>query len=127
MKRIGFLLISSSLLIMFTYSIGTGLNKQVSAENNTEIIKSDIKYQKNIDEALKEVGYKLYKEGYSFGMEYDILPNKNVEIEIKTADQKATENVKNEMKQIAMGVIKESKYEPKLFEINVTDHSRQEN
>ncbi len=127
MKRIGFLIIGSSLLIMFTYSIGTGLNKQVSAENNTEIIESDVKYQRDIDEALKEVGYKLYKEGYSFGMEYDILPNKNVEIEIKTADQKATENVKNEMMQIAMGVIKESKYEPKLFEINVTDYSRQEN
>ncbi|UOQ93333.1 hypothetical protein MUO14_23655 [Halobacillus shinanisalinarum] len=129
MKKIivGILAISSSFLIMFTFTTGAGLNKKVSAQNNNGFVESDIEYNKDIqDEVLQEVGYKLYKEGYSFGMEYEISPNKKVEIEINSVDKEATEKIKNEMKQIAMEVIKDTKYEPELFKINVTDNSNAE-
>ncbi len=108
---------------MFTFTTGAELDKQVSAESHNDLTESDIEYSKDIqNEVLKEVGYKLYKEGHSFGMEYEVLPNKNVEIVIKTADQKATEKLKAEMKNIALEVIMDTKYKPEMFKINIIDY-----
>ncbi|MFA1819094.1 hypothetical protein ACDX78_02625 [Virgibacillus oceani] len=58
---------------------------------------------------LTDIGNTLYEEkNYSFGIEYDVFSDKRVNVTIKIANKKVTEDIDNEIQQTAKKVMQKT-------------------
>lgn len=85
----------------------------------------DLFDQKLKDTLLKEIGWRLYEENFSFGLESEMLSKEEVEIVIKLPIEKISNETKNEVNKIINEVVTASDFNPAIFTIRVNDYENQ--
>lgn len=98
---------------------------QMNTVNGKETMSYDNEYKTTVEsKTLPEIGNIIYeKKGYSFGMEYDVFTDKSVDITIKIANEKVTDDINEEIKSIAKKVIEKNNLNPQLFKITITNYN----
>lgn len=98
---------------------------QMNTVNGKETMSYDNEYKTTVEsKILPEIGNIIYeKKGYSFGMEYDVFTDKSVDITIKIANEKVTDDINEEIKSIAKKVIEKNNLNPELFKITITNYN----
>lgn len=98
---------------------------QMNTVNGKETMSYDNEYKTTVEsKILPEIGNIIYeKKGYSFGMEYDVFTDKSVDITIKIANEKVTDDINEEIKSIAKKVIEKNNLNPQLFKITITNYN----
>lgn len=89
-------------------------------ENSKSKADIDIEDEKKIEtELIPNIGKAIHKEYQTFGMEYDIISNEKIVLEIKLSE-KIADNTESTIVNITEGVISKYNYNPKSFEIIVS-------
>ncbi|MGM0845766.1 MAG: hypothetical protein ACQEUT_12375 [Bacillota bacterium] len=69
-----------------------------------------------------KIGYRLHEKGYEFGLEYDVLSEKKIEVIVKLPQEKIMEETNKEIKQLANEVINENNFDQDIFRIQVNTY-----
>lgn len=98
---------------------------QMNTVNGKETMSYDNEYKTIVEsKILPEIGNIIYeKKGYSFGMEYGVFTDKSVDVTIKIANEKVTDDINEEIKSIAKKVIEKNNLNPELFKITITNYN----
>ncbi|GAB3790254.1 hypothetical protein [Virgibacillus kimchii] len=118
---IGLIIMTSLMFFIFVFVKENSAN---TTNNDKEKMASDEEYHQIVEsQILTEIGNTLYEEkGYSFGIEYDVLYDKRVDVTIKIANKKVTENIDKEIQEIAKQIIEKNEFDPQLFSITVKNY-----
>jgi preprotein translocase subunit SecF len=121
-KFIGITLILASIIIGTSLFLYNRFNEPIEAGgDNEKELTEEQQFSQKLDEAglFEKIGRSLYKKGYTFGLEYDVLSDKSVEIVIKLPSKKINEENKKEVMQIAKDIIEANNFDLDLFTIKV--------
>jgi preprotein translocase subunit SecF len=121
-KFIGITLILASIIIGTSLFLYNRFNEPIEAGgDNEKELTGEQQFSQKLDEAglFEKIGRSLYKKGYTFGLEYDVLSDKSVEIVIKLPSKKINEENKKEVMQIAKDIIEANNFDLDLFTIKV--------
>lgn len=86
--------------------------------NNNDLISNIQKY----DNLIGDIRINLQEKGYGFVLDYAILPDENIELIIKLPNERIEISAKKDIHKIAIGVIKENNFDPKLFQIRTENY-----
>ncbi|MGM0878829.1 MAG: hypothetical protein ACQEWV_30210 [Bacillota bacterium] len=128
MKNRNFIILGTVLTFIgfFIFFYYQPFNEPVETEDyNAKALKGIEQFSETLDKAIlfAEIGHRLHEKGYEFGMEYDVLSEKNIEVIIKLPNKQVVEENDNEIKQVVNRVIDENSFDLDVFNVQVKTYT----